>query len=453
MKKFLPKVISTVLVCSFLFGETALAATTTGGIGSAGVFGRSTTETTAAATESGVSAETQAKIDETTAAIEESKQALGGISKVSQNVQAGASFGTLVNQNSEEHPAILALEARIAGHSGLYNGVAILTNTENYVNIRTEASADSDVVGKIYNDSGAYIDDTVENGEGTWYKIHSGSCEGYVLADFFLTGKDAQDVASTVSTMYATVSTDSLRLRETPSLDGATVSVLSEEEEYQVIGDSGEFLQLKIDDDLTGYVLDEYVTTKITFKEAISIEEEQAELARQAELERQRREAEEQAARERQAAQQRSSSSSSSSSSSNSYSSGNAGANVRSSISSSRQSLVNYACSFVGVLPYVYGGNSLSSGTDCSGFVHMVFAAAGIGVGRTDVALRSAGPTVSAENMRPGDIVCYYGHVGIYIGNGTVVHCSTSSVPLSQQTKYSSWNYRSVVCVVNPWGD
>lgn len=435
MRKYIKKTIALALTLSFIMGETALAATT-GGISSTG-FGdqkeSTTTETTAEAT---------------TAETTSSGSGLGGISKVTNDVQAGASFGTLVNQDPEEHPAVLALEARIAGHSGLYDDIAI-TTVENYVNIRTEASSDSEVVGKIHNNCGAYIDGKVENEEGSWYLIHSGSCTGYVLSEFFLTGKDAQDIAATVSTMTATVKADSLRLRETPSLDGTTITTLSEDEEYTVVSEKGEFVELKVDDDLTGYVLDDYVNLKITFNEAISIEEEQAEIARQAELERQRREAEEAAAREAAARQAAARQSSSSSSSGYSYS-GSAGA-AAGSISSSRSSLVNYACTFVGNLRYVYGGNSLVTGTDCSGFVHMVFAAAGISVGRTDVALRSAGRQVSASEMRPGDIVCYYGHVGIYIGNNTVVHCSSASS--TPNTKYSTWNYRDVCCVVNPWGD
>lgn len=379
--------------------------------------------------------------------------------------EAGISLGTLsrTDNSNTEHPAILALEARLAGHSGLYKDIAI-TTVENYVNIRTQPDAESEIVGKIYNNSGAYIDDTVENEDGTWYKIHSGSCKGYIKAKYFLTGSEAEDIASTVSTMYATINPETLRLREKPSLESETVSLLSAEEKYVVVGEKDDFIKLSIDDDLEGYVLKDYVELSIKFKEAISIEEEQAELARQAELERLRREAEEEARREsieaskeasreaaRKATSKKSSSSTKKSSSSTKKSTTASAGSSAGSVSSRRESLCNYACSFVGNLRYVYGGNSLKSGTDCSGFVHMIFAKYGISVARNSYDLRSSGERVSSSEMRPGDIVCYSGHVAIYIGDDTVVHCSSASS--NPNTKYSTWNYRSVKCIVNPWGD
>lgn len=85
------------------------------------------------------------------------------------------------------------------------------------------------------------------------------------------------------------------------------------------------------------------------------------------------------------------------------------------------QAVVDYACQFIGN-PYVWGGTSLTNGADCSGFVQSVFAHFGISMPRTSYQQRSAGVGVSYENAIPGDVICYDGHVGIYIGNGQIVN-------------------------------
>ena len=85
------------------------------------------------------------------------------------------------------------------------------------------------------------------------------------------------------------------------------------------------------------------------------------------------------------------------------------------------QAVVAYACQFIGN-PYVWGGTSLTNGADCSGFVQSVFAHFGITLPRTSYEQRSAGVGVSYEEAIPGDVICYDGHVGIYIGNGQIVN-------------------------------
>lgn len=94
--------------------------------------------------------------------------------------------------------------------------------------------------------------------------------------------------------------------------------------------------------------------------------------------------------------------------------------------SSSGQAVADYACQFIGN-PYVWGGTSLTDGADCSGFVQSVYKHFGVDLPRTSGELRSAGRAVSYEEAAAGDIICYDGHVGIYMGDGKIVNAINSS--------------------------
>lgn len=133
-----------------------------------------------------------------------------------------------------------------------------------------------------------------------------------------------------------------------------------------------------------------------------------------------------------------SSSGSSSSDSSKSY----ASASSYSGSGSKGQQIANYACQYIGN-PYVPGGTSLTQGADCSGFVWRVYKDFGYSVPRTSYSLRSAGTGVSYSEAQPGDVVCYAGHVGIYIGNGQIVHASTQRTGI----KITTATYKEILSV------
>ena len=158
---------------------------------------------------------------------------------------------------------------------------------------------------------------------------------------------------------------------------------------------------------------------------------------------------EEEAKRKAAAAQSSTYSSGSSTASSGStsgYSSKSSGKTATVSGGGGGSSIASTGLRYVGN-PYVYGGNSLTNGTDCSGFVHLIHSACGISTPRDSNSLAGGGRAVSESEMLPGDVVCYYGHVGIYIGNGQIVHASTPSSGI----KVSNMYYRSIRCVRRYW--
>lgn len=147
-------------------------------------------------------------------------------------------------------------------------------------------------------------------------------------------------------------------------------------------------------------------------------------------------------------------SSSDSSSSDNSYDSDSAGSDsgsssnsgsskpVSSSGSAKGQEIANFACKFVGN-PYVAGGTSLTQGADCSGFTMAVYQEFGYSLPRSSTSQRSAGTGVTYAEAQPGDIICYAGHVAIYIGNGQIVHASTPSSGI----KIGNATYKQILAV------
>ena len=291
---------------------------------------------------------------------------------------------------------------------------------DDYVNVRSEASEDSEVLGKLYDKSvGKYLGE--ENG---WYKIESGSVTGYVKAEYCVTGEDAVALAKKVGTRIATVTTTTLKVRSAASTDADVIGLVPIDDELVVSEEEDGWIKVDIEEG-EGYVSTDYVTLSTEFVKAESKAEEEARLAKE--------DAEKEAAR-------KAASSGTSKKSSGKVKSAESYTSKSSSIGSA---VAEFAQQFVGN-PYVYGGSSLTNGTDCSGFVMSVYANFGVSLPHSSSADRSVGAAVDGlSNAEPGDLVCYSGHVALYIGNGQIVHASTSKTGII----VSSASYRTPLSI------
>lgn len=344
------------------------------------------------------------------AAIEQYVASMSATATVASDVPAGAENGEVVPTDTSAEP----VQESTARYPEFEN--KLMADVTDYMNIRAEADETSEAVGKL--PQGA-VAEVVEQGE-SWTKIQSGSVTGYVKNEFVVFGDDAGDYAEANCDKIATVTTTTLKVREEASAESTCLTMIPEGESYEVLDCAEGWTKILISEEFTGYVSNEFIQLEFDLGTAISKEEEEAELARQQELARQ-------AQTQQQATQQ----------------AAPAPAPVQQAapvqqvapvdmgdVSGTRADLVNYALQFVGN-PYVYGGSSLTNGTDCSGFTMRVYEHFGYSLYRSSRDQIRNGTNIGIYEVQPGDLLFYnnggstIGHVAIYIGNGQIVHAST----------------------------
>lgn len=266
-----------------------------------------------------------------------------------------------------------------------------LANVQDSLNIR-ETPVDGKIVGRLLVDGACEI---ISEEDG-WYYIESGDISGYVSSEFLLTGDEALERAWEVIANIATVTADSLYLREEPSTESGIVEVIGNSEKLEVIEQSNGWAKVMLDN-TEGYVSTDYIAVSQELETARSLAQIQYGME----------------------------------------------------VSELRVEMVEFAQQFVG-RPYVYGGNSLTNGTDCSGFTYLIYQNFGISIPRTATTQYyfDGGTQISVSELLPGDLIIYgessIEHVGMYIGNGMIVHASTERTGI----KYSQMHYRNIIgCV------
>ncbi|MDO5564628.1 MAG: C40 family peptidase [Eubacteriales bacterium] len=279
---------------------------------------------------------------------------------------------------------------------------------KSYVNIRSTAkdSGTSNIIGKLPKHAGCEI----LSQTGSWYKIRSGRVTGYVTKEYIATGKTAEKLALEYADLRAIVKIDALRVRTKPSTTAKAWTTIAKEETYIVKDQLDGWVEIEIDGaennkNDSGYIstLSGYVEVRYALEHAI--EYKPAEIAKLK-------------------------------------------------ISTKRRNIINYAIQFVGN-PYVWGGTSLTNGSDCSGFVQSVFKKYGVSLPRVSSEQAKRGVARTSANRQAGDLIFYAGadgvvnHVAIYIGNNQVVHAASTKSGI----KISNWNYRTPVAIRNILGN
>ncbi len=292
--------------------------------------------------------------------------------------------------SQESEQANEAAQTPTAAQTCGYTNLGMSVISSGNLNIRQEASTDSEVVGILTNHNACEL---LEDA-GDWYKVTSGKVTGYVSKQYLVTGDEAESIAEQEIKTVATVNTETLNVRAEKSTDAAVLSQVGNSEAFTVDSVADGWVEISVDDSV-GYISQDYVTLAQALPTAKTIEQVK-------------------------------------------YGDG---------VSDVRASVVSYALQFVGNR-YVWGGTSLEKGIDCSGFTMRILGKYGISLPHSSKAQPSYGTKISASEAKPGDLFFYgsgrsISHVAIYIGNGQIVHASNKRDGIKVSNAY----YRNPICV------
>lgn len=293
-------------------------------------------------------------------------------------------------QANEEAQANEAAQTPTAAQTCGYTNLGMSVISSGNLNIRQEASTDSEVIGILTNHNACEL---LEDA-GEWYKVTSGKVTGYVNKQYLVTGDEAEAIAEQEIKTVATVNTETLNVRAEKSTEAAVLSQVGNSEAFTVNSVADGWVEISVDDSV-GYISQDYVTLAQALPTAKTIEQVK-------------------------------------------YGDG---------VSDVRASVVSYALQFVGNR-YVWGGTSLEKGVDCSGFTMRILGKYGISLPHSSRAQPSYGTKISASEAKPGDLFFYgsgrsISHVAIYIGNGQIVHASNKRDGIKVSNAY----YRNPICV------
>lgn len=287
----------------------------------------------------------------------------------------------------------------------------VISVAKDYINVRENPAQKGKVVGKFYKNAAG----TILSEQDGWYEIESGNVTGYVKADLCVTGEEALVLAKEVGTRMAQVQSERLLVREEADGEATVIGMVAGQDELMVLEENDEWVKVDIEAG-GGWISREYVKVYTEFVRAETKDEEKAR------LEKERQEREE--ARTR------------------------AALKIIDTVEVTDENemgiaVAEYAVQFIGN-PYVWGGTSLTKGVDCSGFVMKVYEEFGVSLPHSSAADRKQGYAVDGlENALPGDLICYSGHVALYIGDGMIVHASNEKDGI----KVSKADYRKILAI------
>lgn len=288
----------------------------------------------------------------------------------------------------------------------------VVAQVNRFACIHGTPADNGEFLGKFYNEAVG----TLVAEEGDWLLITSGSVTGYVKKQYCVAGEEAAELAKQVGTRVATVEAATLYVRT--EADGASevLCMVPEGEELLVLEETEGWAKVDVEEG-QGWISTEYANVHSNYVTAESKEEEIARIARETQ---ERQKARAAAKKTTQKVD---------------YEVGEG--------SEMGKAVVEYALQFVGN-PYVFGGTSLTDGIDCSGFVMKVYENFGVTLPHSSKADRTEGYAVeSLEDALPGDLICYSGHVALYMGNDQIVHASNSKTGII----VSKVNYRKILAI------